>query len=168
MMGLSPLQYKNAHGAHVYRNGEVNLPLRMMNILNMDPQPDFVQFQNWNDGPESHYMGTLWTEQNNDTDPGAYSNEADWPHEGWQPLVASFINAYKAGGDYSTMTPADGSVAVGAAWYHVELQDVSCPYDGESAYYEKPDGWNTGCQLPVLVRCSKPQRGLGIHRHCLR
>ncbi|WKT51246.1 hypothetical protein QSH57_016216 [Fusarium oxysporum f. sp. vasinfectum] len=142
MMGLSPLQYKNAYGAHVYRQGDLNLPKRMINILNMDPQPDYVQFQTWNDGPEAHYIGNLWTEQNNDTEPYFYANQETWDHTGWQPLVSSFVNAYKTGQSASQMTPMNGDVLVGAAWYRTELSDVKCPYEGNDAYYNKPDGWD--------------------------
>lgn len=144
MMGLSPLQYKNSYGANVYRPGDLNMPKRMVNILAMDPQPDFVQFQTWNDGPESHYMGTIWPEQNTDFQPSFYASEDTWPHEGWQPLVSAFIKAYKSGATMMSVSPADGSVAVGAAWYRTILSDVSCPYDGESKYYSKPEGWDDG------------------------
>lgn len=142
MMGLSPLQYKNAYKAHVYRQGDLNLPKRMINILQMDPQPDFVQFQTWNDGPEAHYIGTLWPEQNTDHDPNMYANQDQWDHTGWQSLLASFIKAYKSGSSTTAMAPADGSDIAGAMWYRTELTDVECPFDGKAAFYSKPDGFD--------------------------
>ena len=64
MIGLSFLQYKNAYGTNLYRQGELNFPARMKSILGMSPRPAFVQVQTWNDGPEAHYFGNLWDEQN--------------------------------------------------------------------------------------------------------
>ncbi|KAJ0152877.1 Berberine bridge enzyme-like 21 [Fusarium oxysporum f. sp. albedinis] len=161
MMGLSPLQYKNAYGAHVYRQGDLNLPKRMINILNMDPQPDYVQFQTWNDGPEAHYIGNLWTEQNNDTEPYFYANQETWDHTGWQPLVSSFVNAYKTGQSASQMTPMNGDVLVGAAWYRTELSDVKCPYEGNDAYYNKPDGWDDDVNYLYYAIILNPSYGSG-------
>ncbi|SCV50154.1 uncharacterized protein FFFS_09366 [Fusarium fujikuroi] len=161
MMGLSPLQYKNAYGAHVYRQGDMNLPKRMVNILNMDPQPDYVQFQTWNDGPEAHYIGNLWAEQNNDTQPYFYANQETWDHTGWQPLVSSFVNAYKTGQSASQMTPMNGDVLVGAAWYRTELSDVKCPYEGNDAYYNKPDGWDDDVNYLYYAIILNPSYGPG-------
>lgn len=36
-------------------------------------QPDLIQVQTWNDGPESHYIGNIWPEQNTDSIPGSNS-----------------------------------------------------------------------------------------------
>jgi hypothetical protein len=126
MIGLSALQYKNAYGGNWYRLGDLNLPRRMANILAMNPQPDFVEVQTWNDGPESHYIANLWTEANSDAAPALYASNANWSHAGWQPLVASFTMAFKNGKTAAQMAPADGSVAVGAAWYHTILSSASC------------------------------------------
>ncbi|RDW87891.1 hypothetical protein BP5796_03585 [Coleophoma crateriformis] len=148
MMGLSSGQYKNAYGTNIYRQGDQTLPARMVRILGMSLEdgPDFVQIQTWNDGPESHYIGPLWIEQNNDTQPWAYSNEQDWSHQGWQPLIKSFITAYKNGDQANAMAPPSGSVAVGAMWYKTILtESVICPNDGSSQdYYNKPDGFLNG------------------------
>lgn len=35
------------YGTNLYRSGEGNLPIRMRNILSMDPQPDYIEFQTW-------------------------------------------------------------------------------------------------------------------------
>ena len=42
---LSPIQYKNTGDGHWYRIGEVNLPQRMTQIL--DLKPDFTEFISW-------------------------------------------------------------------------------------------------------------------------
>ncbi|KAF2802300.1 uncharacterized protein BDZ99DRAFT_527667 [Mytilinidion resinicola] len=63
MIGLSLLQYKNAYNTNLYHAGELNLPKRMANIISMPHVPDFVQIQTWNDGPEGHYIGSIWDEQ---------------------------------------------------------------------------------------------------------
>lgn len=96
-----------------------------------------------NDGPESHYIGNLWPEQNNDSQPNSYANQDTWPHTAWQPLVASFIDAFVNGHQGTAMTPQDGSIAVGALWYKsIITATVLCPnYAGQ--YYEQPQGFNS-------------------------
>jgi len=108
MMPLSTLQYKNAYGANVYRAGDLNLPIRMEKILAMDDPPDFVQVITWNDGPEGHYIGNLWLEQNNDTAPMRYANQLQWSHHPWQALITTFLVTYKNGGKAIDMAPVDG------------------------------------------------------------
>lgn len=143
MMGLSTLQYKDAYGANVYRGGELNLPKRMEGILGMPIQPDYIQVITWNDGPEGHYIGNLWPESNNDTEPNNYANQEDWGHQPWQGVISSFIRAWKAGGSTASMTPASGSVE-GVMWYKTLLQSAVCPNNGISKYYSKPDNFDTG------------------------
>lgn len=63
------------------------------------------------------------------------SPQADFPHTDWQPLVTSFIEAYKSG---SSMAPPSGATAVGAMWYKTVLQNASC--SGAT----QPDGWSIG------------------------
>jgi len=99
-----------------------------------------ISFQN--DGPESHYIGNLWLEQNNDTQPLKYAN-SHWSHAGWQPLITSFIGALKAGLPASGMIPPIGKIAVGAMWYKTILSTSVCPNEGSSNYTKKPDGWET-------------------------
>ena len=70
MMGISPLQYKNSYGTNVYRPGNVQMFNRMVNILGMETLPEWIVVQTWNDGPESHYIGNIWPEQNTDRQPG--------------------------------------------------------------------------------------------------
>ncbi|KAF4500771.1 Glucan endo-1,3-alpha-glucosidase agn1 [Fusarium agapanthi] len=124
-------------------------------------QPDYVQFQTWNDGPEAHYIGNLWTEQNNDTQPYFYANQETWDHTGWQPLDSSFVNTYKTGQSASQMTPMNGDVLVGAAWYRTELLDVKCPYEGNDAYYNKPDGWDDDVNYLYYAIILIPSYGSG-------
>lgn len=41
---LSSIQYKNAYATNVYRQGNINLPARMDNLLGMGSDgPDFIQ-----------------------------------------------------------------------------------------------------------------------------
>lgn len=123
----------------------MNLPLRIENILAMEDLPDFVEYSTWNDGPEAHYIGNLWVEQNNDSQPWAYANQELWPHQGWQPLVSSFIDAFKNNILPGAMEPQSDEVAVGAAWYHtIQPYTVICPYDGAGLYYDKPSGFSNG------------------------
>lgn len=127
MVGLSTLQYKDAYGANYYREGGLNLPVRIENILKMSPSPDFAQILTWNNGPESHYIGNLWSESNDDYLASLYSGST-WDHTAWQPIFTSFITAFKAGLPASKMAPPKNSsaVAVGALWYKTILQDAIC------------------------------------------
>lgn len=137
MIALSSLQYKDSYGGNYYRAGDLNLPTRMQNILTMSPQPDFVEIITWNDGPESHYIGTIWPEQNTNPAAGIYANQSSWPHNAWEPLIAPFINTWKAGGTASSMAPPSGDTAVGLMWYKTISQNETCPGT-------QPTGWDEG------------------------
>ncbi|PLB53945.1 hypothetical protein P170DRAFT_504814 [Aspergillus steynii IBT 23096] len=115
MMPLSPIQYKNTGDGHWYRIGEVNLPQRMTQIL--DLKPDFTEFITWNDGGESHYIGNLWSESYT-TVPEIveYANTDKFPHFAWQPLIGSFIRAFKDGKSADGMETGSES-PIGAMWY---------------------------------------------------
>lgn len=63
------------------------------------------------------------------------SPQANFPHTAWQPLVTSFISAYKSGG---TMAPPSGATAIGSMWYKTILQSASCSGAAQ------PNGWSTG------------------------
>ncbi len=93
-----------------------------------------------NDGPETHYIGNLWPEQNTDPQPGIYANQHA-SHAGWQPIIASFSAAFKAGVPASSMTPSGGASVVGAIWYKTILQSAVCPNDGSGLYSQKPSGF---------------------------
>lgn len=97
-----------------------------------------------NDGPESHYIGTLWTEANTDPQPEIYATELHASHVGWQPLIASFNTAFKAGVLATGMTPPGGASAVGAIWYKTILQSAVCSNEGSNLYTQKPNGFNQG------------------------
>ncbi|KAI1187603.1 glycoside hydrolase family 71 protein [Nemania serpens] len=126
IMGLSTLQYKHCCGDSWYRSGETNLPERMNQILQLSPE--FTEVITWNDAGESHYVGPSWPEtvtpeilQYGDTDAN--------PHTGWQPLISSFIEAFKGGAtDTSAMIPANGASFAGAMWYRGVLK--SCLNNG--------------------------------------
>ena len=105
----------------------------MTEILSM--QPDFAEVITWNDGGESHYMGNVWNESYAGTpDILTYANDQQWPHQGWQPLIASFIQAFKSGKSASQMVPPS-SEPIGALWYRGVLKN-SCsgpPRNSEAA-----------------------------------
>ena len=143
MVPLSPLQYKHwpENNQHWYRIGESNLPQRMTEILALGSSgPDFAEYITWNDAGESHYIGNIWDESISGADwIYAYSNSTNWSHEAWKPLVSSFIGAFKAGGDASTMTPPSGSTGVGAMWYRTIFASASCSSDPLG----KPSSWDS-------------------------
>ncbi|KAK8004197.1 hypothetical protein PG989_003916 [Apiospora arundinis] len=128
MMPLSTLQYKHWSGQHWYRPGEVNMPQRMTEILDMGDRADFVEILTWNDGGESHYIGTLRME-GIDKSMVEYANNDDYNHVAWQPVFTSFIYAFnknlKAGG----MRPPVGKQFVGSMWYRAIKKDASCQSD---------------------------------------
>ncbi|GME42242.1 Glycoside hydrolase family 71 [Neofusicoccum parvum] len=141
MIGLSMLQYKNAYGARLWRAGEDHLTQRMAAILTMTPSPNFTEILTWNDGPEAHYIGPLWPEQNTDRRPAAYASQASAPHTAIQPLLTAFIAAYKAGAPPSAMRPpalTPARPAVGAIWYKPVHAGTAC--GGGDEYAARPLG----------------------------
>ncbi|PYI31898.1 hypothetical protein BP00DRAFT_446129 [Aspergillus indologenus CBS 114.80] len=86
-------------------------------------KPDYVQFITWNYGPESHYIGNLWTEQNNDTQPWFYENQ----------LAASCGIFYRSIQKWKEVY-GDGTTD----W------TLDCGYGSAGQYYEKPDGFTAG------------------------
>ncbi|TAQ88748.1 hypothetical protein B7494_g2922 [Chlorociboria aeruginascens] len=145
MMSLSALQYKDSFNTNIYRAGELNLPTRMDNILSMTESPDFIQVVTWNNGPESNYFGNIWPEQNSDTDAAKYAND-EWDHSGWQPLITSFMQAWKSDSPSSAMQPPSDQ-PIGALWYKTILQDAVCPANNspeEEQYSAKPTGFDSG------------------------
>ncbi|KAB5511388.1 glycoside hydrolase [Coniochaeta sp. 2T2.1] len=132
MAPLSSLQFKDSCGGNYYRVGESNLPQRMTQLL--DLAPDFVEILTWNDAGESHYIGNIWPEGVG-SDALAYSNNQDWPHSAWRPIIQSFIAAYKGGQDASAMAPTSGAQAIGAMWYRDIPKGAACGGN------QKPDNW---------------------------
>ncbi|KAK8058465.1 glycoside hydrolase family 71 protein [Apiospora phragmitis] len=118
MMPLSTLQYKHWSGQHWYRPGEIIT---------------------WNDGGESHYIGTLRMEGIGKS-MVEYANNDDYNHVAWQPVFTSFIyafnNGYKAGG----MRPPINKQLVGSMWYRAIKKDASCQSDPEG----RPGGAGAG------------------------
>lgn len=148
MIGLSMLQYKNSYGANLYRAGEENLSWRIHNILNMTTKPAFAQILTWNDGPESHYVGTIWPEQNNDTVPTAYASQSAAPHNAIQPLLTSFISAFKDDLGAADMQPPKDSTAVGALWYKPILGSTVCKNESSGDLHDaKPDGYSVAADV---------------------
>ncbi|KAI8624002.1 glycoside hydrolase family 71 protein [Xylariaceae sp. FL1651] len=142
VMGLSTLQYKHCCGDSWYRSGETNLAERMNQILELSPE--FTEVITWNDAGESHYIGPCWPEGLN-AEILQYGNSDANPHSGWQPLISSFIAAFKAGApDTSAMVPAGGASFAGALWYHGVLK--SCLGNGSDG---TPRG--SGAALDTVV-----------------
>lgn len=91
-----------------------------------------------NDGPESHYIGNNWPEQNGDADPARYVTPepaTNTTHRGWQSLVWSFADAWRTGKTVTQMTTPENSPAVGAIWYKRVLHASNC------SLANRPDDW---------------------------
>ncbi|RWA15045.1 hypothetical protein EKO27_g19 [Xylaria grammica] len=126
VMGLSSLQYKHCCGDSWYRNGETTLLERMNQILQLSPE--FTEVITWNDAGESHYVGPSWPETVTE-EILQYGDTDAIPHSGWQPLISSFIDAFKDGAsDTSAMVPSGGASFAGALWYRGVLK--SCVDNG--------------------------------------
>ncbi|KAI2782674.1 glycoside hydrolase family 71 protein [Daldinia loculata] len=144
VMGLSSLQYKHCCGDSWYRGGETNLPERMEQILSVSPE--FTEVITWNDAGESHYIGPCWTEGLTE-EILQYGNSDTAPHDGWQPLIASFVDAFKAGAtDVSAMKPRSGAFA-GALWYRGVLS--TCNGDKPRGSGAAVDAVNYAVVLPA-------------------
>jgi len=97
-----------------------------------------------NDGPEGHYIGNLWLEENNNPQGHVYATQDKFPHNAWQRIITSFIVAYKAGGSTSSMVPPPNIPAVGVLWYKTILQNASCPNNTAGLYGQQPRDFSTG------------------------
>ncbi|RAK77969.1 uncharacterized protein BO72DRAFT_376165 [Aspergillus fijiensis CBS 313.89] len=145
MIPLSLMQYKNSYSTNVYRQGETNFMQRLHDILEIESDAlEFVEYITWNDGPEGHYIGNLWPEQNTDAAPNNYANDI-WPHYALQPIIQSFATAFRASAGPADMRPQNGKDAVGAIWYHTLAFDDTCPFEGigEYTFWDKPAGYET-------------------------
>lgn len=120
----------------------------------LDVKPDFAEVITWvscetkilqaillndlsrqNDGCESHDVGNLWTgSYDTAQDILAYANDAQWPHKAWQPLITSFISAFKDGKSAGEMTSPSGD-PIGSLWYRGMLKDActNAPQNVQSA-----------------------------------
>ncbi|ESZ99053.1 glycoside hydrolase family 71 protein [Sclerotinia borealis F-4128] len=138
MMGISPLQFKHiSKTQNWYRRGEANLEFRFQQILTL--QPDFIEFQTWNDAGESHYMGNSWPESlvSNST-PEALSS-LDYDHTAYAQILKSFIKVWKSGAKSTdTMVPTNGKDVQGTFWHHTLLKGGDC--GGDKLGLGKPDG----------------------------
>ncbi|KAJ5929890.1 hypothetical protein N7454_006840 [Penicillium verhagenii] len=123
MMPLSSYQFKYlGSGQDWYRIGEVNMPERMGQVLQL--QPDFVEVITWNDAGESHYVGDFWQEQIAGTTIGDYADGFD--HKGWLQIITPFIKAYKAGATSISQISPPNNTPVGSLWYRTLLTTASC------------------------------------------
>lgn len=135
MMPISTLQYKHWNKQHWYRPGEVNMPQRMAEILDMGDRADYVEILTWNDGGESHYIGTLRME-GMDESMVEYANNDDYNHVAWQPVFASFVHAFNNNRKAAGMRPPSGKQLVGSMWYRAIKKDAACQSDAQG----RPDG----------------------------
>ncbi|KAH7016391.1 glycosyl hydrolase family 71-domain-containing protein [Microdochium trichocladiopsis] len=163
MTGLSTFQYKHYKNDHWYRVGDTVMPEKMTQLLALSNtagnRPDFIQIQSWNDAGEGHYIGHLRHESLL-KEQLAYANQDEHPHDGWQPLFTSFINAWKSNAkDASQMQTPAGSrtFVVGAMWHREFLASSSCsgtdgkPLGGRAAWWQPhlQGEAAAGSQLPL-------------------
>ncbi|KAG9248917.1 glycoside hydrolase [Calycina marina] len=154
LMGISPLQFKHMDsGNNWYRRGEANLEIRFGQVLQL--QPDFIEFQTWNDTGESHYMGLSWPEPISGTTIGSYTNGYD--HTGYNQILPAFIKAFKAGAtNTDSMVPTNGAAAQGTFWHHTLVTAAGC-----SDYLGPPQGANTAeDRVTAVVLVASGQSGL--------
>ncbi|KAI0654666.1 glycoside hydrolase [Cubamyces menziesii] len=154
MMPLSSVQFKHIDpGQNWYRRGELNLPLRIGQVLAL--QPDFVEIITWNDAGESHYIGNCWPEAIAGAPAiQAYSNGYDHTH--WQDVLAPFIVAYKNGATSLAQVTPFGAFA-GAFWYRPLLKSASCSGDSLG----KPSGWENAEDL-INIAMLLPATSSGV------
>ncbi|KAJ6172623.1 hypothetical protein N7470_001690 [Penicillium chermesinum] len=119
-LGLSALQFKDCCGGNYYRIGEANLPQRMSQIL--DIAPDLVEVITWVNLPPPPTTSPSKQAPTQGPMPCNTPTCHLSPHNAWQPLITSFINAFKAGSSASEMAPP-GSDPIGAFWYHPVLKN---------------------------------------------
>ncbi|KAG4222802.1 hypothetical protein PC116_g28726 [Phytophthora cactorum] len=135
----------------------------MEQILSVSPE--FTEVITWNDAGESHYIGPCWAEGLTE-EILQYGNSDTMPHDGWQPLIASFIDAFKAGAtDVGAMKPRGGNFA-GALWYRGVL--TSCNGDKPRGSGAAVDAVNYAVVLPadsngLSVRVSSGGQVLATH-----
>ncbi|KAL1617546.1 hypothetical protein SLS56_010949 [Neofusicoccum ribis] len=137
LMPLSSHQFKHIDGlGNWYRRGELTLPNRMKQILELGPE--FVMLLTWNDAGESHYIGNVWNESIS-TSEATQKYVDNYDHSAWQDVIAPFIDAYKNkdATDVSEILPLNNGNFTGAVWYRPLLKDASCAGD----YLGKPVGW---------------------------
>ncbi|KAJ5797947.1 uncharacterized protein N7503_007243 [Penicillium pulvis] len=145
MMPLSSFQFKYlGSGQDWYRIGEVNLPERMGQVLQL--QPDFVEVITWNDAGESHYVGNFWQEQIAGSTIGDYADGFD--HKGWLQIITPFIKAYKAGATSISQISPPSTSPVGTLWYRTLLTSASCS-SSISNYQSALDTVNFAVILPA-------------------
>ncbi|KAI3401413.1 hypothetical protein diail_11497 [Diaporthe ilicicola] len=111
----------------------------------LERSPPFVEIITWNDYGESHYIGPL---SSNHEDDGASKWVNDMPHDGWRDLARPFIAAYKAGSKSVNEYIEDDKIVY---WYRPTPRTLNCdstdntmkPGNNDSGNYfnGKPNGW---------------------------
>ncbi|KAM3086493.1 hypothetical protein ACMFMG_000626 [Clarireedia jacksonii] len=159
MMGISPLQFKHIdQSQNWYRRGEQNLEIRFGQVLAL--QPDFIEFQTWNDAGEGHYMGTVWSETLVSNTSAMALSSLQYDHTGYWQVLGSFIKEWKAGATTTaSMYPTNGAKAQGTFWHHTLLKNGDCSSD--SLGLPKPDGWeHVEDKVTAVVLVAKGVTGL--------
>ncbi|PQE28029.1 glucan endo-1,3-alpha-glucosidase agn1 protein [Rutstroemia sp. NJR-2017a WRK4] len=159
MMGISPLQFKHIDSSqNWYRRGEQNLELRFGQVLAL--QPDFLEFQTWNDAGEGHYMGNVWWETLVSNTSAMALSSLSYDHTGYWQILGSFIKEWKAGAtSTASMYPTNGAKAQGTFWHHTLLKNADCSSD--SLGLPKPDGWqHVEDKVTAVVLVASGETGL--------
>ncbi|KAK7703348.1 hypothetical protein SLS57_010997 [Botryosphaeria dothidea] len=156
LMPLSSHQFKHIDGlGNWYRRGELTLPNRMKQILELSPE--FIMLLTWNDAGESHYIGNVWQESIS-TSEATKKYVDDFDHSAWQDVISPFISAYKNDAkDETEILPLNNGNFTGAMWYRPLLKDASCSGD----YLGKPIGWENA-QDTVNFAVVLPQDSEGV------
>jgi len=116
LMPISTFQYKHNQWGNWVRNGEMTLPLRIQQVVDIKPQ--FVEILTWNDEGEGHYVGQPWPDSN--PVPG---QTLSYDHTPWLELYAAMIRSYKYG---VPLGPAPGNQVQGAFWYRQIFKYYQC------------------------------------------
>ncbi|KAM7213118.1 Glycosyl hydrolase family 71 domain containing protein [Rhypophila decipiens] len=121
MMPVSPWFFTNLPGYNKnwMWNGNDLWYDRWIQVLGLDPQPEFLQIISWNDFGESHYIGPLDDRQYEAFQYGGapYNYVKDMPHDGWRKHLPWLIDMYKKG----TTSSSEESVVVA---YRRTLRDT--------------------------------------------
>jgi len=83
----------------VFKSDDWLFATRWEQLIAMNPQPDYVELQTWNDWGESHYLGPLDAdagEPSNTVDSSTYSN-SNFPHTPMLGLNNYYAQWYKSG-----------------------------------------------------------------------
>ncbi|CAG8112343.1 unnamed protein product [Penicillium nalgiovense] len=106
MIAISPWFYTNLPGYNknwIWKGDSLWFD-RWQQLFGLDPMPEFVQINSWNDYGESHYIGPIHDKSMAAFDIGEapYNYVMDHPHDAWRKALPFLIDVYKLG--KATMT----------------------------------------------------------------